>query len=132
MDLEKDAEGGVDREENKRGDTAGDRDNERRLVIVAESHKTEDDDFRARDEGERSGERDDDVDVLRREDEEEEEEMTAEKNMEEGDAGGNGDELGGAERSVEEKELMENADYMTVAKIHRISGIRCYMITGYR
>ena len=75
MDLEKDAEGGVDREENERGDTAGDRGNERRLVIVTENHKTEDDDFRARDEGERSGERDD-VDVRRRE---EEEERTAEE-----------------------------------------------------
>jgi len=126
VDLEKDAEGGVDREENERGETAGDSGNERRLVIVTESHKTEDDDFRARDEGERSGERDG-VDVRRRE---EEEERTAEENMDEGDAGGNGDEPGGAERSVEEKELMEDADYMTVAKIHRINSTRCYMITG--
>ena len=57
-----------------------------RIVIVTESHKTEDDDFRARDEGKRSGERDD-VGVQRRE----EEERTAEENMNEGDAGGNGD-----------------------------------------
>jgi len=125
VDLENDAEGGVDREENERGDTAGDRGNERSLVIVTESHKTEDDDFRARDEGERSGERDD-VSVRRRE----EEERTAEENMDEGDAGGNGDEPGGAERSVEEKELVEDADYMTVAKIHRLNSTRCYMITG--
>src|SRR6218665_65746 len=124
VDLEKDAEGSVDREENERGETAGDSGNERRLVIVTESHKTEDDDFRARDEGERSGERDG-VAVRRRE-----EERTAEENMDEGDAGGNGDEPGGAERSVEEKELMEDADYMTVAKIHRINSTRCYMITG--
>ena len=54
-------------------------------------------------------------------------ERTAEENMDEGDAGGNGDEPGGAERSVEEK---EDADYMTVAKIHRINSTRCYMITG--
>src|SRR6218665_2699041 len=55
---------------------------------------------------------------------------TAEENMDEGDAGGNGDEPGGTERSVEEKKLMEDADYMTVAKIHRINSTRCYMITG--
>src|SRR6218665_2036614 len=58
------------------------------------------------------------------------EERTAEENMDEGDAGGNGDEPGGAERSVEEKKLMEDADYMMVAKIHRINSTRCYMITG--
>ena len=47
----KDAEGVVDREENKRIDIAGVRENERRLVIVKESYKTEDDVFWARDEG---------------------------------------------------------------------------------
>src|SRR6218665_1738724 len=119
VDLEKDAEGGVDREENERGDTAGDRGNERRLVIVTENHKTEDDDLRARDEGDDGG-------MRRRE----EEERTVEEHIDEGDAGGSGDEPGGAERSVEEKKVMEDADYMTVAKIHRINSTRCYMITG--
>ena len=51
MDLEESAEGGVDRKENERVDTTGDRGYERRLVIVTESHKTEDGVFRAHDEG---------------------------------------------------------------------------------
>ena len=59
MDLEKDAEGGMDKEENERIDSAGDRGNERTFVIVSESYKTEDDVSGARDEGGRSEERDD-------------------------------------------------------------------------
>src|SRR6218665_2280525 len=104
--MEEDAEGGLDRKESKRVDTAGDRGNERRLVIVTESHKTEDDVFRARDEGGRSGERDD-VGVRRGE----EEERTAEEKVDGGDSGGNEDGPGGAERSGEKPERAKDADY---------------------
>src|SRR6218665_2436308 len=110
---------------NNEDDTAADMGNERRLVIITESYKTEYDNFRARDEGERSIEGDD-VGVRRRE----EKERTAEENMDEGDAGRNGDEPGGTETSVVEKELVEDAVYMKVAKIHRINSTRYYMITG--
>ena len=51
MELEKNVEGGVDSEENDRIDIAGVMGNQRRLVIVTESYKTEDDVFWARDEG---------------------------------------------------------------------------------
>src|SRR6218665_1282075 len=83
--MEEDAEGGLDRKESKRVDTAGDRGNERRLVIVTASHKTEDDVFRARDEGGRSGEGDD-VGVQRGA----EEDSTTEEKVDGGDTGGKG------------------------------------------
>jgi len=93
VNLEEDAEGGVARKENERVGTAGDRENERRLVIVTENHKTEDDAFRARHEDKRPGE--DGVGVRRGEEE------TAVEKVDGGDTGGNRDGPGGAERSVE-------------------------------
>ena len=89
----------------ERVDTAGDRGNERRLVIVIESHKTEDDVFRTRGVGGRSGE--DGVGVWRGE----EEEGTTEEKVNGGDNGGNRDRPTGAEKSGEESECMEDADY---------------------
>ena len=62
--------------------------------------------FWARDEGKRSGERDD-VDVRRRE---EEEERIAKEKVDGGDTGGNGYEPGGAERSAEKPKRVEDAD----------------------
>lgn len=59
MDMEKDAEGGVCREENERVDIVGVRGNEKRLVTVTESYKTDDNVYWPRDEGRRSGKRDD-------------------------------------------------------------------------
>ena len=81
------------------------RGNERRLVIVAESRKTEDV-LQARDEGGLSGEGDD-IGVWRGE----EDEGTTEKKVG-GDNVGNGDGPGGAERSGEESECVEDADYV--------------------
>jgi len=73
------------------------------LVIDTESHKTEDDVFRARNEGGWSGEGDD-VGVWRGEE-------TAKENVDGGDSGRNGDVPGGAKRSGEESERVEDADY---------------------
>jgi len=96
---------GVDREGNKRIDIARVRGNERRLIVVRESYKTEDVVSRARYEGGRSGERDD-AGTRRWE-----EEWTAEEKVDGGDTGGNRDGPGGAERSDEEPESVEVADH---------------------
>ena len=112
-----DVDGGVDRKENKRVNTAGDRGNEGRVIIVTESHKTEDDVFRARDEGGQSGEGDD-VGVWRGNEEEE----TTEEKVNGGDPGGNGS--GRAERSGEEPERVQDADYDGRYRIQRIDDTR--------
>ena len=103
VDLEEDAEDGVDRKENERVNSAGDRGNERRLAIVTESHKTQGDVFRARDEGGRAGERDD-VGVRRGE------ERAVEEKVDGRDTCWNGDGPGGDARSGAEQERVEDAD----------------------
>ena len=115
--MEEDAEGGLDRKENKRVDTAGDRGNERRLVIVTASHKTEDDVFRARDEGGRSGE--DDVGVQRGE----EENSTTEEKVDGGDTGGKGMGLEDL-REVARNRSAWRILTITVARIQRVDGTR--------
>ena len=108
MDLEENAEGSLDREEDKRMYklTEGDRTLEREYDIGTESGKTEDDVFWTRDASKWSG-KGDDAGMWRGKTKEE----TTTKEMDGGDTRDNEDEPPGAERGDERSEHIERFDY---------------------